>query len=404
MFEAVHVTRDHDDCGKLPWTMRIFILGTGATGSLLAKLLARQGYRVSCGDRDPERASLFLGSVSTIPVRRVNARDIRQIVAAARGSHFLVNACPAVFNKIVMRAALRMRVDYLDSATHMTGSPFRAEQLRFDEQFQKRGRAAVITAGAAPGLTNLLTAAAADQLDTVKAVQVRLFESTESDDPVSQWSAEVSFDEAVSRPRVYRNGRFRLGQRFGERELFRFPAPIGSVPVVLAAQDEVVSSPHVIPMLHMDAKIGGSDMDRLRRWYRQGKLRKSRGPAAFRFPRTPTPKTVEQMVRQGVLRNARFAVAVVVTGDRSGRPVRIRWDATMPSLHTLHRRGEMRSPIAWATAQMMALFVKHFPKDLLGVHPPEEWPLEVRRAILRDARVRGMRIIKRISTLESSSR
>jgi hypothetical protein len=68
----------------------------------------------------------------------------------------------------------------------------------------------------------------------------------------------------------------------------------------------------------------------------------------------------------------------------------------MPSLHTLYRHGHLRSPIAWATAQMMALFVKHFPKDLLGVHPPEEWPAEVRRAILRDAHARGMRIVRRI--------
>lgn len=382
-------------------TMRIFILGTGATGSLLAKLLVRQGHRVSCGDREPERAYRFLGTSSTIPLHRVNARDIRQIVTAARGTQFLVNACPAVFNKIIMRAALRLRADYLDTAAHMTGSPFRAEQLRFDKQFRQKGRAAVITAGAAPGLTNLLAAAAADQLDAVETVQIRLFESTESDDPVSQWSAEVSFDEAASRPRIYRNGRFRLGQRFGERELFRFPAPIGPVSVVLAAQDEVVTAPHVIRMLQMDAKIGGSDMDRLRRWYRQGKLRKSRGPVASRFPRTPTPRTVERLISQGVLRNARFAAAVVVTGVQTGRPISIRWDATMPSLHTLHRRGEMRSPIAWATAQMVALFIKHFPKELLGVHPPEEWPLEIRRAVLRDAQARGIRIVRKI-TLPSS--
>ncbi len=376
--------------------MRIFILGVGATGSLLARLLNRQGHRISCGDRDPERAQRFLGRSPAIPVHPVNARDVRQIVKAAHGTQFLINACPAVFNKIVLRAALRLRADYLDTAAHLTTSPFRAEQLRFDGRFRKKGRAAVITAGVAPGLTNLLVAAAADLLDAVDHVGVRLYESTESEDPVSQWSAEVSFDEAVSRPRLYRNGAFRLGQRFGEREVFRFPAPIGPVPVMLAAQDEVVTAPHVIPMQQMDAKIGGSDIDRLRRWYLQGKLRRSRGLVPARFPRTPTPATVERLIHRGLLRNARFAAAVVVTGVKAGRPMTIRWDATVPSLHTLQRHGHLRSPIAWATAQMMALFVKHFPKDLLGVHPPEEWPVEVRRAVLRDARARGLRIVKRI--------
>jgi len=41
--------------------MRIFVLGVGGAGSLLAQLLARQGHTVWCGDRDPERARKFLG-------------------------------------------------------------------------------------------------------------------------------------------------------------------------------------------------------------------------------------------------------------------------------------------------------------------------------------------------------
>ena len=50
--------------------MRIFVLGAGATGSLLAQLLERQGHTVWCGDRDPERGRRFLGERSTIAVTR----------------------------------------------------------------------------------------------------------------------------------------------------------------------------------------------------------------------------------------------------------------------------------------------------------------------------------------------
>jgi threonine dehydrogenase-like Zn-dependent dehydrogenase len=384
--------------------MRIFVLGGGATGSLLAQLLMRQGHRVFCGDRDPERARRFLGAASPIPVCRVNARDVWSIVKAARSSQLVVNACPAVLNKVILRAALRLRAHYLDTAAHLTGSPFRAEQLRFEKSFRDKRRAAVITAGVAPGLTNLLVAAGADLLDSVESVQIRLYEATESDDPVSQWSAESSFDEAVSRPRLYRDGHFRLGPRFGDREVFRFPAPIGSVGVVLAAQDEVVTAPHMIPMHAMDAKIGGSDIDRLRRWYRQGKLRKSRGLVPARFPKTPTPGTVDRLIHRGTLRNARFAAAVVVQGIRDNRRTVVRWDATVPSLYQLRRQGLCCSPIAWATAQMTALFVKHFPRDLFGVHPPEVLPGEIRLAILRDARVRGIRIVKRVAALPAPRR
>ena len=64
--------------------MRIFVLGAGSTGSLLAQLLERQGHRVTCGDRDPERARRFLGKRSAIPVVEVNARNLWAIVRAAR--------------------------------------------------------------------------------------------------------------------------------------------------------------------------------------------------------------------------------------------------------------------------------------------------------------------------------
>src|SRR6266487_38163 len=206
--------------------MRIFILGAGATGSLLAQLLERQGHTVWCGDRDPERGRRFLGKKSTIAIMEVNARNLRGIVKAAKGCQLIVNAAASVFNEIVLRAALRLR---------------------------------------------------ADLLDEVETVHIRLYESSESDDPISQWSPEVSFDEAVSHPRIYRDGRFQLGRRFSEVEKFRFADPIGSVRVVLAAQDEVATLPHFIPMRELDVKIGGNEIDRLRRWHKLGKLSKSRG-------------------------------------------------------------------------------------------------------------------------------
>lgn len=236
--------------------MRIFVLGTGATGSLLVKFLARQGHQVSSGDRDLERAHHFLGAKSAVPVKQVNARDIWSILRAARGTQLLVNACPPVLNKTVMRAALRLRAHYLDTASHYTGHPFRAEQIGFARKFADKRRVALITAGVAPGLTNLLIVAGADLLTSVESVRVRLYEATDADGPFSQWSAEASFDEAVARPRIYIDGHFDFGPRFGERELFRFPAPIGPISVVLAAQDEVITVPYSIPMTSMDAKFG----------------------------------------------------------------------------------------------------------------------------------------------------
>jgi saccharopine dehydrogenase-like protein len=378
--------------------MRIFVLGVGAAGSLLVKFLLRQGHQISCGDRDLERARHFLGTASDIPLVQVNARDMWSILKAARGSQLLVNTCPPVLNRIIMRAALRLRSHYLDTASHYTAHPFRAEQMEFASRFEDKRRTAVITAGVAPGLTNLLIAAGADLVDSVSTVRVRLYESTQAEGPFSQWSAEASFDEAVARPRMYVDGRFSFGPRFGQREQFRFPPPIGTTSVVLAAQDEVITAPYVIPMTSMDAKFGGSDIDRFRRWYKQGKLRKARRPTPSRFAHTSTPRTVRRLFRQGRLHNAHFAAAVSVNGMKKERLTTVRWDVMVPSLFQLRRQGLLCSPIAWATAQMAALFVKHLPRESSGVHPPESLPVEIRRAILRDAVTRGFRVTKRLTS------
>jgi hypothetical protein len=382
--------------------MRIFVLGVGQAGSLLAQLLARQGHTVWCGDRNVERARLFLGKRSAIEVREANARSLWSIVRAARSCHLLVNASPAVFNEIVLRAALRLGVHYLDLNSHLTRNPFKAEQLRYHKRFLAKDRAAVINAGVAPGLTNLLARRAAELLDSVESIHVRLYESTESEDPVSTWSPESAFDEAISTPRVYRDKRFKMAKRFGEREIFRFPPPIGPTPVFLAAQDEVATLPYYLPLREMDAKIGGNDIDRLRRWYRQGKLSKSRGLAAKRFPRTPTPRMVARLIRRGILENARFAAAVLVRGIRKDEPLLIRWDAAFPSLYQLRLRGMHSTPIAYATAYLAALFIKHFPRKLAGVFPPEALPLESRRAILAAARQHAIRITLKISPLKKT--
>jgi hypothetical protein len=376
--------------------MRIFVLGAGATGSLLAELLQKQGHTVWCGDRDPIRARRFLGKRSTIAVTEVNARNLRGVVRAARGCQLIVNAAASVFNLIAMRAALRLRAHYVDLSSHLTRNPFKAEQFAFAKRFAEKKRTALINGGAAPGLTNLLVKRAAEMLDEVHSVHIRLYESSESDDPISQWSPEVSFDEAVSHPRVYRHGKFRMLKRFAELEKFRFPDPIGKANVVLAAQDEVATLPYLIPMRNLDVKIGGNEFDRLRRWYKQGKLSKSRGIVRQRFPETSSPRAIAKLIRQGILQNARFAAAVLVRGTKRGpkddEHLVIRTDALFPTLYQIRQRGLFTTPVAYATAYAAALFIKHFQRNEPGVFAPEGLPVETRRAVISGMRSHSVRI------------
>jgi hypothetical protein len=382
--------------------MRIFVLGAGGTGSLLAHLLKRQGHTVWCGDRDPERGRRFLGKKSGIEVVETNARNMWAIVRSGRGANLVVNASPPVYNEIILRAALRLRAHYLDLNAHLTRSLFRPEQYRFHKRFVAKNRAALICTGVAPGLTNLLAKRGAELLDSVDSIHIRLLESTESKDPVSTWSPEAAYDEAISRPRVYREGKFALARRFDGREKFRFPAPIGEIPVYLAAQDEVCMLPYEIPVREVDAKIGGNDFERMRRWFRQGRLNRSQGMVRKRFPTTLTPKGVAKLIRKGEFENARFAASVLVRGMKDDQPLLVRWDASFPTLYQIRRRGLIATPIVYATAHMAALFIKHFPRDSAGVMGPGALPSDVRRAILAEARSRDFRIALKITRLKKN--
>jgi saccharopine dehydrogenase (NAD+, L-lysine forming) len=389
---------------KSPEIMRIFVLGAGATGSLLAQLLERQGHDVWCGDRNPGRARRFLGMKSPIAIATVNARNLRAIIRAGKGCDLIINASASVFNERVLRAALFLRAHYLDLSSHLTRHPFRSEQLRYEKKFIEKNRAALINTGAAPGLTNLLVKRAAEMLDEVQSVHIRLYESSQSDDPISQWSPEVSYDEAVSYPRIYRDKKFKLAKRFSELEKYRFPDPIGPANVVLAAQDEVATLPYYIPMNELDVKIGGNEFDRLRRWHKQGKLSRSRGMTRRNFPETSTPQAIAKLIRRGILQNARFAASVIVQGIKRGAKedehLQIRSDAIFPTLYQIRRQGLFTTPVAYATAHVAAMFVKNLPSDLEGVYPPEALPRETRRAILAGVRKHSIKLTHKITTLK----
>jgi len=155
-------------------------------------------------------------------------------------------------------------------------------------------------------------------------------------------------------------------------------------------------------MRDLDVKIGGNEIDRLRRWHKQGKLSRSRGIVAQRFPKTPTPRMVAKLIRRGILQNARFAAAVLVRGTKKEQAMLIRWDCAFPSLYQIRQRGLFTSPVAFATAHIAAAFIKHFPKDLAGVYPPEALAADTRQAILAGMRSRDFRIAMKTTRVKKA--
>jgi hypothetical protein len=157
-------------------------------------------------------------------------------------------------------------------------------------------------------------------------------------------------------------------------------------------------------MRNMDVKIGGNEFDRLRRWYKQGKLSKSRGIVRHRFPQTSSPRMIANLIRRGVLQNARFSAAVLVRGVNRGtkedRHLLIRTDALFPTLYQIRQQGRYTTPVAYATAHVAALFIKFFPRESAGVFAPEMLPLEIRRAVIAGIRAHRVKITHKTTLIK----
>ncbi len=116
---------------------------------------------------------------------------------------------------------------------------------------------------------------------------------------------------------------------------------------------------------------------------------------------------IAKLIRQGILQNARFAVAVIVRGvkynKKDDQHLQIRSDCTFPTLYQIRQQGRLTTPVAYATAHVAALFIKFFSREPAGVFAPEMLPAETRRAILAGIRNNSIRITHKTTEIKHKS-
>ncbi|HEX4542894.1 MAG TPA: hypothetical protein VH114_06985, partial [Candidatus Acidoferrum sp.] len=66
----------------------------------------------------------------------------------------------------------------------------------------------------------------------------------------------------------------------------------------------------------------------------------------------------------------------------------------------IRRQGRYTTPVAYATAHVAALFIKHFPREQAGVFAPEMLPLEMRRAIVSGIRSHSVKITHKTTPIK----
>jgi lysine 6-dehydrogenase len=184
-------------------------------------------------DRGREKASAVACDV----------RDAEGLARLLAGADALLNATDYAFNLDVMRAALAARVSYADlgGLFHMT-----RRQRELDAAFQEAGITGVLGIGSTPGITNLLARIAADQLDRVERLDVRIGtgDFRPGDAPfIPPYSIRTIFDECTLPPMVYRNGRWSAVAPLSGQEEILFPEPVGRATAMSTLHSEVALFP-----------------------------------------------------------------------------------------------------------------------------------------------------------------
>ncbi|MEO7001870.1 MAG: saccharopine dehydrogenase NADP-binding domain-containing protein [Ktedonobacterales bacterium] len=232
--------------------MHIVVLGGGgAMGRITARALAEDDRvsRVTVADlrqEAAERTVAWLGKGrEKAQAVACDVRDTAALAHLTRGAGALLNATDYPFNLDVMRAALEARVSYADlgGLFHMT-----RRQYELHDAFAAAGITAVLGIGSTPGITNILARVAADRLDRVERLDVRIgsadLRANASDAPfVPPYSIRTIFDECTLEPMVYRNGRASAVPPMSGQEPIEFPAPIGRATAMYTLHSEVALFP-----------------------------------------------------------------------------------------------------------------------------------------------------------------
>jgi len=224
--------------------MRITVLGAGAMGGSVARLLGRHDdVEIRVVDADERRAHAVAAAVG-----RADAVGLPPdgLTPEAFGEADAVAVClPYRLNLDAMRAALTAGVPYVDlgGLFHMT-----RRQLELDGEFREAGIPAILGVGACPGLSNVLARLAAERLDTVTSIDI----VDGSVDPARQgfavpYSAETILDELDLPAMVFEDGELREVPAGSGAIEYEFPEPVGRMEAVYTLHSELATLPSSLP-------------------------------------------------------------------------------------------------------------------------------------------------------------
>ncbi len=299
------MTRKHNNRG------RCFVVlgGVGAIGRVVVRDLfeSHPRNRVLIADFNETTARDYASSFRSrrVTAAFADASKPQPLAGLLRGHAVVINCTQHDFNLNVMRAALAAKVHYLDLGGLFSWT---RKQLKLDRKFRHAKLTAILGMGCSPGITNVMTRAAVDELAHVDSVRIRVGGKDFNARPTDfffPYSAQTVVEELTLAPWVFQCSRFREVKPRTGWERVRFPKPVGTQWVVRTRHSEVATIP--LSFAHKSLSDCDFAVSFDRGFVREVVKRLKNGWTVRELAKLPTPRAKP---------NDYEISRVIVTGDR----------------------------------------------------------------------------------------
>ncbi|MDC7126580.1 MAG: saccharopine dehydrogenase NADP-binding domain-containing protein [Spirochaetales bacterium] len=376
---------------------RVMIMGTGAQGSAIAKLLDKEPNvsEIICADYDLKAAEDLGNSLSKAKAVKVNAKDVDDIVKAGEGVDIIVNGLPINFNLTVMEAALKLKACYQDLCmTDIKGmNSIESTKYMFSEmnkRFSEAGALAITNTGSAPGLVNVLVREITEKFDTVESIEINVYEGLWSKKFVPfWWSPDVAFMDMSEKPIRFSNGKHIETKQFDNPIFMSFPGVDHQVRMVDHSHEEPItmginSEKYLKGAKNIVFRYGGPHIELSEALYKMGFLshekRSFNGIEYTPFDLVinqapPAPKykeEIKEIIDEGLITDE-GAFQVLIKGEKNNKPLKITSYVNSPGLIDAYNKSGI-SHEAYLTGQSAFIFTKMMVNDAVnqsGLIAPE---------------------------------
>jgi len=211
--------------------LKVLLFGSGLMGATIAQDLVKSKLvdQVTVCDVDRNRLQR-LARKERSPKLLVKVHDVRKrndTVRMLKGCDVGVGALPHGLSDYALHAAINAKVDFVDLIFG-----WRFGQAEVDSACRRRGVTIIPACGLAPGLTNVLAMAAAENMQRVDEVHVKVGGIPEKPHPPLNYRIVFSFqaviEEYLRKARIIKHGRIVDVPALSGLETIRFPRPIGT--------------------------------------------------------------------------------------------------------------------------------------------------------------------------------